>query len=345
MSLRIILCLLWLTVCSTLLFLLSCQKAGPVDIIPSSSAGPILFISDKSGTNQLYSMEENGSDIMQLSKDTSFPVEYATWSPDGQKIALTSRTGGVNNYGPAIYIMNADGSSRYKLTQATPQNFNYAAGDKPTWSPDSRKIAFHRVMIPESMGNTDIFVIGVDGKNEEQITNTPNIPENICSWSNDGNYLFFGYTDYTIRDSLGRIGNNSSQIARMTIHGDSIWTLTTSSNGGSGAKISPNDSLIALSSFVSFDPRIGQAFQMQIMNANGTNRHALKQNDARYEYAVAWSVDSKRILYSTEDDGTVPYQNPPRQIIIINSDGSGMRNISPFDPRYAVFFATSWKRR
>ncbi len=238
--------------------------------------------------------------------------------------------------------MNADGSGRYKLTQPTQQNFNYATGDKPTWSPDSKKIAFHRVMIPESAGNTEIFVINADGSNERQLTSTPNISETIESWSADGGYLFFSYYDSSIKDTFGTY--NSSQIARMRIADGSTQTITTDTSGGSGGIISPSDSTIALGGFVTFRTIPGYGYQLQIMNVDGSNRHAVKQNTYRYEVAVSWSSNSHMILYNTRDDEQVAHQNPPQEIMITNLDGSMLKRITPFDYKVCYYYATSWRR-
>jgi Tol biopolymer transport system component len=49
----------------------------------------------------------------------------ATWSPDGQWIAYTVAPNG-------IFLMKPDGTEAHYLTE----------GNNPSWSPDSRRIAF-----------------------------------------------------------------------------------------------------------------------------------------------------------------------------------------------------------
>ena len=75
-------------------------KDNPID--PNDgfpvTAGPILFITDKSGTNQLYSMNKDGSDVQQLTSDPNFPIIDAKWSPDGSKIAVVSLIGDQITY-------------------------------------------------------------------------------------------------------------------------------------------------------------------------------------------------------------------------------------------------------
>lgn len=57
--------------------------------------------------------------------------QYPVWSPDGKKIAFR-----VDHCDSEIYIMNADGSARIRLT------YSRTNDDTPAWSPDGTRIAF-----------------------------------------------------------------------------------------------------------------------------------------------------------------------------------------------------------
>ena len=84
------------------------------------------------------------------------------WSPDGTKIAfvkLTYYNQDLNSSWGVIWVMNADGSNKVKLTGDT-EKFN-----SPTWSPDGTKIAFAG---PENKG--DIWVMNADGSNRINFT-------------------------------------------------------------------------------------------------------------------------------------------------------------------------------
>ncbi len=84
-----------------------------------AEAGPILFVSDKSGTQQLYSMNEDGSNIKQLTNDPEFPIIDAKWSPDGTKIAIVSSISDSLTYSlfnNIIFIVNANVADKYQLT-------------------------------------------------------------------------------------------------------------------------------------------------------------------------------------------------------------------------------------
>ena len=89
----------------------------------------------------------------------SVPPGLPVWSPDWRRVAFVRERGvyrthrdWVERYSD-IYVMNADGSGRRRLTRS-PQN----DGD-PVWSPDGRRLAFVRVR----GGRSDIYVVNADG--------------------------------------------------------------------------------------------------------------------------------------------------------------------------------------
>ena len=114
----------------------------------------------------------------------------AVWSPDGTRIAFAGHKwlyGAPRKPGPCcysshsdIYVMNADGSGRRKLTH----NARYNA--EPAWSPDGRKIAFRSTR----NGNRDIYVMNADGSGKRNLTRNPANDGNP-SWSPDGRRIAF----------------------------------------------------------------------------------------------------------------------------------------------------------
>ena len=75
-------------------------------------------------------------------------VSTPAWSPDGKSIAFVRGKGG--NWD--VYVMNADGSHRRKLTKSPSEDAF------PSWSPDGKTMAFTHLTrsapTPAPMGST-----------------------------------------------------------------------------------------------------------------------------------------------------------------------------------------------
>ena len=322
--------LYWGMATSFLICALFCRKEAPVEQGNGFEAGPILFVSDKSGTWQLYSMNEDGSDVKQLTNDPNFPITDARWSPDGSKIVFTSRDDRIDpqQKSSALYIMNADGTGRYKLTNPPIEAFSYPADGSPVWSPDGKRIAFARLMPPEIAGETDVFVVNLDSKNERQLTSNRNLTEHPAGWTPDGLYLLVEYGDYL---------TGKSQIALLDFQGNYVRTLTHPDSSDRSPVFSPDGKSIV------FTSREGN---LHLMDEDGHNRRRLTEA-VFLQFAVDFSADGSRILYNSWDKPTPgnPFENDPWNIVIIDTTGTKLVQITPFDYRQATFYATSWRRR
>jgi len=115
----------------------------------TNEEGTIGHVTDD---RSLYAISTDGRDIS--------PV----WSPDGTKIAF-----GFHQHDHwEIYVMNADGSNRVRLTQeelfAKPPPNNVS----PAWSPDGRHIAF----FSDRNGKWELYLMNADGSNQRPMFET-----------------------------------------------------------------------------------------------------------------------------------------------------------------------------
>jgi len=88
------------------------------------------------------------------------------WSADSKQICCTVFDGAPDAK-PGMYIMNADGTGQVQLTENT-------IGDlTPSWSPDGKKIVFHRRI--GGPGQFQLILINADGTGEKQLTFPPGL--------------------------------------------------------------------------------------------------------------------------------------------------------------------------
>jgi TolB protein len=131
---------------------------------PSIDTGPsyapegsrIVFVSDRGGSPQLYTMGSDGSNQQRISFGEGL---YSTpvWSPRGDLIAFTKQQGGKFLIG----VMRPDGSGERILTEG----FH---NEGPTWAPNGRVLMFFRDT-PGANGGPQLWSIDLTGYNEQRI--------------------------------------------------------------------------------------------------------------------------------------------------------------------------------
>jgi len=291
-------------------------------------------------------MNTDGGNVQQLTDNPHFPILDAKWSPDGSKIAVVSLIGDSLTYPSfrrVIFVMNADGSHRYQLTpqwfdmvDSTQGKVEYggAFGMNPVWSPDSRQIAYNRLMVPEAWGNWDIFLININGTDERRITGTINLTEGVTGWSNDGSALWGGIDGYPATDSTGQaipyekmaLFNLQGKILKSWGNPGESWEVPIPSHDG--------NNIVFV--FVNKD----QLHDVYMINSDGSGLSRLTNGLCQYPQPVAWSSDDSRILLSCSQ-----FNNENRlayRILLINSDGTNPTDITPFAGVYLK--AISWRR-
>ena len=159
----------------------------------------IALTSSRSGANQIYVMNADGTGITRLTNDS---VSYdPAWSPDGTKIAFVS----AHNHTPQIYVMNADGTGSTPLTDGTTNDV------WPAWSPDGSRLAFTRAIRGANRIDTYVYVMNADGSGITALTNDAS--SGWPSWSPDGTKIAF--------TSNGIAVMNADGSGRMQLEADS----------------------------------------------------------------------------------------------------------------------------
>ncbi len=269
----------------------------------SPDSKQIYFVSNRSGSSQIWSMNADGSNAHPVTKFAA-EAEGILVSPDGKKILFLSSVYpecGADDacnqrkldeeskskvkariYTSLLYrhwtewqgarrrhlmVMNADGTEIKDLTPGSTEvpPFSLGGQDDYAISPDSNEVAFVMNVDPDpaTSTNSDIYVVPINGGEPKKITTGPGA-DTTPLYSPDGKLLAFR--------SQARGGYESDR-----------WRL------------------------------------MVLDRATGRTTN-LTENLDRWVGSVTWSPDSTRLFFTVEDRGRTGLQ-------MIQASGGGARNI------------------
>ena len=311
---------------------------GPFSPQWSPTGKKIAFIRSPWGTNNVCVMNADGTGRIYI--PCSGNPQSMTWSPDGNRIALSNR---------GIEIANADGTGLTKIYEITTQSADFVS--EIAWSastgegisavapPSKGKIAF----VSDRDGNNEIYIMDADGSNQKRLTKN-NADDYSPTWSPDGTKIAFsskrdGNEEIYVMNADGstqtRLTNNNTddysptwspdgtkiafiserdgnhEVYVMNVDGSNQTRLTNNNVDDYSPEWLPDGSKIAFVSYTS----------VYVMNADGSNQTNLNADS----WWFAWSPDGKKIAFgeSTYECGN--------QICVINADGSSRTRLTPCD--------------
>jgi Tol biopolymer transport system component len=278
--------------------------------------------------NELFLTNADGSGLRRLTRNAVADGD-AVWSPDGRMIAFLSRREGT---GSDVFVMNADGSDQRNLTR---KPGNEVA---PAWSPDGRAIVFSAVPPgqPLWVGGSrsasgpyrDVYVMNADGSDQRNLTHTREAEEWAGGWSPDGRTIAFAQYD-----------GQSNRIFVINVDGSGKRALTHNITE-TFASWSPDGRKIAF-----FD-----ASALFVVNADGSGLRRLARN-AAFQGGPTWSPDGEKLIFvrlghprkirPATGEPPPPSPAPAADLWVMNSDGSGQRNITR-TPRTSDGWGATW---
>jgi Tol biopolymer transport system component len=292
---------------------LGVAAAVPAAAHPSKN-GRIAFFTDRDGNDEIYSMNPDGSDQVNLTANPADDFDPA-YSPNGRLIAFTSDR--EDDGALAIFVMRADGSGQRRLITDTPPGF---WDFDPTWSPDAHRLAFTRSTAPTEPdgppGPGEIWTAKLGGRDLHNLTNTPEIDDFEADWSPRGSRIAF------TSDGGAAAGENIDVWDMRARDGGDLRRLTDAPGFDGGPDYSPDGRRIAFDS-----ERTGNG-DVYVMRANGANPIRLTESDGN-DILTAFSPDGTMIAFSTNRDAPPPLTpESPYEIYAMNADGTDERNLT-----------------
>jgi eukaryotic-like serine/threonine-protein kinase len=154
----------------------------------------IAFESSRSGHEEIWICNEDGSSPIQLTAFGSAWAGSPRWSPDGQKIAFDCDAAGNID----VYVISSNGGKPIRLTRSGADDF------RPSWSHDGKWIYF----CSNRTGRAEIWKIPVTGGAEVQVTRNGGF---VAFESADGENLY-----YTKDHTLWKLPTRGGSEIRIT---------------------------------------------------------------------------------------------------------------------------------
>lgn len=192
------------------------QTLTPAPTPIGGGAGEIAFVSDRTGTPQIYIAKVDGSDIRPI---TNLPEGACQpdWSPDGRQLVFVSPCEVYQDpmKGSSLFIIDADGKNIRQLSSIPGGDF------EPDWSPDGKKIAFTSLRD----GYMQIYTINLADNKIVRLTKTDKQEfARQPSWSPFGNQIAYSLRRYSAYQIwvMNDDGENPEQITRS---GYALWDI------------------------------------------------------------------------------------------------------------------------
>ena len=254
----------------------------------------IVFVSDRTGSKEIWVMNWDGTDQRQLTNYHSI-TSFPSASPDGRIVAFTTWAGA--GY-PAIQMFSLDSGRKLPF-----YNQRASMNAFVTFTPDSRRIIFSSTL---AGGSAQLYMANVDGSGLQRLT---------ASGVIEVEPKINPKTGADMVDVSGRSG--LPQIYHMSLQGTDVQRISAGTGEATNPNWSPDGEHIAFAWTKGFEPGNYNIFLMDVATQQTTQ---LTANEGRNENP-SFAPDSAHIVYASKRGGR-------SQIWQMNADGTGKHQLT-----------------
>ncbi len=253
----------------------------------------IVFVSDRSGSKEIWVMNWDGTGQKQLTHYGSITT-FPSASPDGRMVAFTTYASGS----PAIQIFSLDSGRKLPF-----YNQRASMNSFVTFTPDSKRVVFSSTA---AGGPAQLYMTNVDGSGFRRVTASGAIEVEAKINPKTG-------TDMV--DVSGRTG--LPQIYQMSLEGTDVRRLSAGTGEATNPAWSPDGAHIAFAWTKGFEPGNYNIFVMDVSSQQTTQ---LTAGEGRNENP-SWAPDGAHIVYASK-------RGRQSQLWTMNADGTGKHQLT-----------------
>ena len=253
----------------------------------------IAFVSDRSGSKEIWVMNWDGTGQRQLTHYGSIS-SFPSASPDGRIVSFTTWASGS----PMIQMFSLDSGRKLPF-----YNQRASVNTSVTFTPDSKRVVFSSTA---GGGPAQLYMTNVDGSNFRRITASGAIEIEAKINPKTGTDLV---------DVSGRSG--LPQVYQMSLEGTDVRRLSAGTGEATNPSWSPDGAHIAFAWTRGFEPGNYNIFIMDVASQGTTQ---LTANEGRNENP-SWAPDGAHIAYASK-------RGRQSQIWVMNADGTGKHQLT-----------------
>ncbi len=258
---------------------------------PGVSDTEIAFISNRSGSKEVFVMNADGTALRSATSNGSIN-SFPSWSANGQEIIYTSYR--YRNR-PHLFMLTRGRKSPGRILRSLDSG---AALYRGVFSPSGE----HLALVMSLDGATEILSVGTNGGGMRRLTRNRAI-DISPTWSPDGKRIAF------VSDRAG-----SPQIYVMDRDGSDLRRLTFNGSYNTAPAWSPDGRWIA------YESRVGSQFDIWLIDPNGGENFPLVTHPRSDEHPT-WAPNSRKIAFTSTRRGLA-------DIYQIDLNGENLRRIT-----------------